>query len=238
MLCALTHNKKLIWATFLDDGWSGTPELYLHNNPSLYYNDGNVSMNDIDYRTVTRKFGTFVNRHNFFDIALSHWSYTGGFELKTKDELESRVSGMMNNPVDLTDDDGCDYELSDIVIKLDDEDTDVSEGNAIEDSDEDIDVSDNNGIEDSDEDTDRGEDGSDVNINGASSFHSVFEPGALAEASNILAAGNIMTHDEAIAVQHNYMDDGYVNQKQFERLQQSIKLFGNLVPGAHLEYFS
>ncbi|KAH5168996.1 hypothetical protein HBI56_235130 [Parastagonospora nodorum] len=99
MLCALTHNKNLIWATFLDDGWSDEPEMYLHSNPSLELDDGNVAMNDIDYSTITKRFGSYVRPHNFHGIAISVWYSIGGFELLTNAELEERVSDMINNSI-------------------------------------------------------------------------------------------------------------------------------------------
>jgi len=95
MLCALTHKKDFILATFLKNE-SGVPDMYLHINPLLNLDDSNVDINDIDYSTVVKEFGAFVNKEGFFHIAGCVWSSIGGFELSTK-ELEQRVPGIINN---------------------------------------------------------------------------------------------------------------------------------------------
>jgi hypothetical protein len=111
MLCALTHTGNTVWATFLPD-FLGHTDMYLHTTPSLSHRASNVTLHDIDYSTVAKDLGILVTRHNFKERALGVWSFRGPMELKTLDELEGRVEGMWNNPIDLTDeDDGFEFDV-------------------------------------------------------------------------------------------------------------------------------
>jgi hypothetical protein len=116
MLCALTHSGATVWATFLADA-SGRPEIYLHTTPSLYHNESNVRLDDIDYASVAKDLGILVTRYNFMDRALAVWSFRGPMELETLEVLEGRVEGMWDCPIDLTGDDGWYGDFGDIPVK-------------------------------------------------------------------------------------------------------------------------
>lgn len=76
--------------------------MYLHTLPALDHEACNITLNDVDYENVAAEFGAYVDRYIFADLALSRWSYNGGLELKTLEELEGRVERMLADPVDLT----------------------------------------------------------------------------------------------------------------------------------------
>jgi hypothetical protein len=116
MFCAMTHDLRTVWVTFLAKS-SGHSEIYLHSCPSLDHQESTIDLDDIDYSTVTKDFGILVTRHNFKERALGVWSFRGPMELKTMEVLEGRVEGMWNNPIDLTHDDDCYDNFSNIPVK-------------------------------------------------------------------------------------------------------------------------
>jgi hypothetical protein len=117
MFCAMTHDLRTVWVTFLAKP-SGRPKICLHSCPSLDHQKSTIDLDDIDYFTVAKDFGILVTRHNFKDRALCVWSFRGPMELKTLEVLEGRVEGMWNNAIDLTDDDDDFYDdFSNIPVK-------------------------------------------------------------------------------------------------------------------------
>jgi hypothetical protein len=119
MFCALTNNGDTVWATFLAKPIG--PTMYLHTAPALGHDYFNLTLDDIDYSTVTEDFGV--------------WSFRGPMELKTLATLEGRASGLWNNPIDLTGDDGSDDDFSNIPVKL--ENT-VEADSSVDGTDEDV----------------------------------------------------------------------------------------------------
>jgi hypothetical protein len=133
MFCALTNNGDTVWATFLAKPIG--PTMYLHTAPALGHDYFNLTLDDIDYSTVTEDFGILVTKANFKERALGVWSFRGPMELKTLATLEGRASGLWNNPIDLTGDDGSDDDFSNIPVKL--ENT-VEADSSVDGTDEDV----------------------------------------------------------------------------------------------------
>jgi hypothetical protein len=222
MLCALTHNKEQVWATFLDDSWSGYPELYLHTNPSLKHDDGNVAMNDIDYSSVTSMFGILVSQVNFFERALCVWSSIGAFELKTKDELELRMSGMQNNLVDLTDDDGSDDDFYDVVAKQETVQEPYDDAMDIEA----MDATNSNSTQDSDEDVEDDSETSAIGFDDLVLDLSDFESEASQELSSL---EHDMVREDDVSLQDSYARDESVDEEVDDEIMWSEE---------HLAHFS
>jgi hypothetical protein len=113
MLCALTHDKDTVWATFLPNS-SGGAVMYLHTTPALDHYASNVTLDAINYASVAKDLGILVTPQNFTERALGVWSFRGPMELKSFDELEGRLPGMWNNPFNLTCNDDSDNEFESV----------------------------------------------------------------------------------------------------------------------------
>jgi hypothetical protein len=238
--------------------------MYLHTAPALGHNYFNITLNDIDYSTVSEDFGILVTKANFKERALGVWSFRGPMELKTLATLEGRASGLWNNPIDLTGDDGLDDDFSNIPVKLEntvEADSSV-DGTDEEVTDEDVmdeDVVDENVVDEDVVDEDVGdEDVGDEDVGDEDAESSGGDSSDKPDAESL--CGDIdnddttveymeisddesssveynMTREEAIALQENHVVHGFINQKQEDEMLRSIELYGVIAVSAHLNNF-
>ncbi|KAF1848289.1 uncharacterized protein K460DRAFT_353289 [Cucurbitaria berberidis CBS 394.84] len=95
MACAYTINKQSVWATYLKRTNPVYPKklqrLRLHTAPSLNHNAANLTLDDIDYSTVSKEMGKYVTKDSFEERALNVFTYNCGLDLNTREELEGYI---------------------------------------------------------------------------------------------------------------------------------------------------
>jgi len=259
MLCALTVTKDTVWVTFLASP-TGRVEMYLHTAPTLEHDDFNITLDDIDYSTVAVDLGTHVSKANFPERAMGVWSFRGPMELKSLEVLEGRISGMRNNPVDLTGDDGLGDDFSDIPIKREASvetirsmDTIVSvDSNTSMDTSVSVDSNtsmatstsvDSNTSMDTTASVNRDVSATSMEaddvINISSDDDSDANDSDSESAMYAIETSSTpaMTRDEAIGVQNYHAHHGFQNQAMCDKMLRSLNQYGDLAVSTHLSSF-
>ena len=246
MLCAMTLTEGTVWVTFLASP-TGRVEMYLHTAPTLEHADFNITLDDIDYSTVAVDLGTHVSKTNFPERAMGVWSFRGPFELKSLAELEGRIPGMCNNPIDLTEDDGLDDDFSDIPVKREASvaSTSSMDSNATVNSNTSMatiaSMDSNTSMEsitsvNSNVSTTpmEADDVISISSDDDSASNSDMESTDASETSSTPA----MTRDEAIGVQdYHAHHPGFHNQAMCDKMLRSLEQYGDLAVSTHLSSF-